>query len=232
MSETVKMKDLCFVCNDSCCHTCLVWLVFTWWQLGCYCSAKPKKKGYRIQRVLRPEPSILPHPGGKHWSWADLSGVVHEDYIMTNQLTQNYERQTFSLRLSVWTREDIFPYKAEELLALLSSKQTDVHHCLGVFSIFNRIMAVLLSNTKKKKKKTGVLSGLYFVSLLKPYQCLHLLLVIQYADDVELWCDQIRETFNIQLNDRMDRVISFGRDDTIKGTATTLTAVYQGLTVL
>lgn len=44
MSETVKMKDLCFVCNDSCCHTCLVWLVFTWWQLGCYCSAKPKKK--------------------------------------------------------------------------------------------------------------------------------------------------------------------------------------------
>lgn len=159
MSETVKMKDLCFVCNDSCCHTCLVWLVFTWWQLGCYCSAKPKKKGYRIQRVLRPEPSILPHPGGKHWSWADLSGVVHEDYIMTNQLTQNYERQTFSLRLSVWTREDIFPYKAEELLALLSSKQTDVHHCLGVFSIFNRIMAVLLSNTKKKKKKNRCAFG-------------------------------------------------------------------------
>lgn len=116
----------------------------------------------------------------------------------------------------------------------MSSEQTDVRYCLGNVSVFNSILwvwfDVLLS------KIWGVLLGLSFVSkavLVSP----------STVDYTECRCFlnrgnrvyQIREAFDIQWNDStltmlypdtMDWVIPLGRDDTIKGAAATLTAVY------
>lgn len=228
------MKDLCFVCNDSCCHTCLVWLVFTWWQLGCYCSAKPKKKRDIEYSVYYDQNHQYSHilVGSTEVELTSLGLCMKITSWQTNRHKTTKDKRSLCG----------YPYGQERTYFL-----TKQRNC-WLYCPQNRLMFIIAweflvyltelwrfycqTLKNKPKKKTGVLSGLYFVSLLKLYQCLHLLLVIQYADDVELWCDQIRETFNIQLNDRMDKVISFGRDDTIKGTTTTLTAVYQGLTVL
>lgn len=137
--------------------------VFTWWQLGCSRSAKPKKGIHSVACLIlapRPDLSILPHPGWKHFFFFSSTEVkptspwlstAHEDYGTRNQLTQ--KDTFFSSVVILDTNEDTFAQKAEELLAMVSSKQTDVHSCLGNFSVFNRILAVwfdvLLSNTKK-----------------------------------------------------------------------------------
>lgn len=52
------------------------------------------------------------------------------------------KRTRFSLGLSFWTEEDIFALEADELLAILSSEQTDVHYRFGNIRVFNRIILV------------------------------------------------------------------------------------------
>lgn len=52
-----------------------------------------------------------------------------------------------------------------ELLATVSSEQTDVHYCLGDFNVFNRIMGSLIQCFIVKHKKIwGLLLGLSFLS--------------------------------------------------------------------